>query len=750
MAARRWLSIVVDGSTAMAPYWRKIVSDYLVNIVRSFFGKSRGQGGYPTCEVGLIMYNPNPSLDWGDALSLCCFGFYVFFERKECFCRNVHFINWTSNMDQFLALLPFLSFRGDNNQSHTAAEDEITVTMEVTMYEPWTKQMFPRDRMTEKEYFQCERHCIFVATGEPVAERMLVPLPRGNSLDKSTPIMDYGNGQITVLLSDNFKDAKNVHCNKGTESMKTTTSIPINFTNSHQGDQYSASSMNIGQPSIQGFQNVRRESASKRPLVASQATTNEMHAPSPGCFVPMNSYEEIMSILSNDNNNCQEDQPRKKSKTFVPTSEEEDSLAYLFQLDQPVSLDEILGQGQTMSSETQVGGESSEVLRDIVPQTVTRDTTSTIQLTSNSSEIVVYNANTSSVGEGSSNGLAQELGGNMSVVNPMFSSENCLNYSLSLPQNNQNFWPAGSNALYPPQTAASFGDSTFLNTIGNSNTQFESPSFPMHPYACANASLGTSSHFGNSLTQFQSPNSTVNPYDCASVGASNLVGNSISQYQPPSFSVHPYGGIVCASASTDAIVVASAANANAGPYASPQQFTKPLQFEMSGINPQCVPSAMVANPLASPVPMTPQYNQTQFLPHQPFLPGFKDFVPTWEGYLVGSIDPYCAFFNQAKAWRKKTSNVTLTYQWSTTLEIGLYLPKKAVIHTMRTYGGIPDDLLFEVTQFDNLDLYHYLTSNNVCAKIALPSLTLVLSTTENKHCYMGSIFPGDAVFVEPV
>jgi len=375
---------------------------------------------------------------------------------------------------------------------------------------------------------------------------------------------------------------------------------------------------------------VVQESASKLPLVASQATTNEVHAPSPGCFVPRTSYEEIMSILSDDNNNSQEDQPRKKSKTFVPTSEEEDSLAYLFQLDQPVSLDEILGEGRTMSSETQVGGESSEVLRDIVPQTVTRDTTSTIQLTSNSSEIVVHNASNSSVGEGSSNGLAQELGGNMSVVNPMFSSENCWNYSLSLPQNNQNFWPAGSNALYPPQAAASFGDSTFLNTIGNSNTQFESPSFPMHPYGCASAGFGTSSHFGNSLAQFQSPNSTVNPYDCASVGASNLVGNSISQYQPPSFSVNPYGGIACASASTDAIAVASAANANASPYGSRQQFTRPLQFEMGGIDQQYVPSAMVANPLASAVPMMPQYNQTQFLPRQPFLPGFKDFVPIWE------------------------------------------------------------------------------------------------------------------------
>lgn len=36
---------------------------------------------------------------------------------------------------------------------------------------------------------------------------------------------------------------------------------------------------------------------------------------------------------------------------------------------------------------------------------------------------------------------------------------------------------------------------------------------------------------------------------------------------------------------------------------------------------------------------------------------------------------------------------------------------------LRTYGGILDDVLFEVTQFDNLDLYHHLTTNNLVSHI---------------------------------
>ena len=69
------------------------------------------------------------------------------------------------------------------------------------MYEPWTKQMFPRDRMTEKEYFECERHCIFVATGEPVAERMLVPLPRVHE-------GKFVHGQIKILLANFLEVAR--------------------------------------------------------------------------------------------------------------------------------------------------------------------------------------------------------------------------------------------------------------------------------------------------------------------------------------------------------------------------------------------------------------------------------------------------------------------------------------------------------------------------------------------------------------
>ncbi|KAH1265094.1 Mediator of RNA polymerase II transcription subunit 25 [Glycine max] len=218
MATRKLLNIVVDGNSALGPYWPKIVSDYLEKIVRSLIGNPRGEGVNPSCEVGLILYNFNSTLG---------------LDYVQCF-------NWTKDVDQFLGFLAYLPFNGDNLNQHTIVKGLAEALV-----------MFPKD-----DYFKCERHCILVATGEPVTRSMLVSLPvvkegkfisgqfitldatflrvakmfgplgvslsvvtpnchplfisifnLGNYLKEDTPITNYGNGQITVLLSRNFKEA---------------------------------------------------------------------------------------------------------------------------------------------------------------------------------------------------------------------------------------------------------------------------------------------------------------------------------------------------------------------------------------------------------------------------------------------------------------------------------------------------------------------------------------------------------------
>jgi len=176
----------------------------------------------------------------------------------------------------------------------------------------------------------------------------------------------------------------------------------------------------------------------------------------------------------------------------------DDTFKSLFQIDEP-----ILEYFSYEVSKEVEEGESRQVPTDIPAHNVTKDTTSIIELTPNSSEsvnistspgVVLSNASTPT-GEGPSQVLAQELGGNMGVVNPILTSTNCSYSSLSL--NNPNSWFAGPNAwnhpngvnsttvragtMDPPRVHASFGNRMFPNIQRNSITPFQSPSFPVLP-----------------------------------------------------------------------------------------------------------------------------------------------------------------------------------------------------------------------------------------------------------------------------
>ncbi|WVZ24278.1 hypothetical protein V8G54_002822 [Vigna mungo] len=405
----------------------------------------------------------------------------------------------------------------------------------------------------------------------------------------------------------------------------------------------------------------------------------------------MNDYEDIIAVLSDDNDNSQQEQARKKSKT----SGEEDSLSYLFQLDQPVSLQDILGQDQkTLPSQPHLGGSSSHYLRE------STNTRSTIQLNPNLSERINVSVSTGIIVPNPSN--------NMALLNSIFSSENCSTSTFSFPQNNPKFWPAGT----------SFGDSIFPKTTGYSFTQFESPNFPVQPYA----SFGV----GNYESQLQSP-SLVHPYAAPSVGtggvaANNLDGNSLTQFQSPRL-VHPYAIVIVLVLVLMPIMLMETHSINFNHQASHcilihQQFSRKHRLE----NNRAAPSA------PSAIGARPQY-LTHLLSRQPFLRNFNDFLLAWE------------------AWKKSISPILLT-EWPSTMKVAVYVPRKAVINTMRLYGGPIDYILFEVTEFGNLDLYGRLMTEKKYAKIVLPSHTLILFTTETRHCYLGSVFKGDTVIVE--
>ncbi|KAL3011255.1 hypothetical protein AAZX31_07G190000 [Glycine max] len=535
MTTNKWLNIVVDGNSALGPYWPKIVSDYLEKIVRSFFGNSRGEGVNSSCEVALIMYNFNPR-----------------------FGSKVQHINWTKNVEQFLGVLPNLPFNGDNLNQHTIVEGLAQALV-----------MFPKDSMTKSEYLKGERHCILVATGDPVAKSMLVNLP----------LLHKG-----IFISGQFKTLDATFINVAKIFVPLRVSLSIITPNPHP---LFISIFSLGNGLIEGTDLITDHGKGQLTVLLSR------------------NFKEAQCIHSR-------------------TTLEEDPLTRLLEQEQPMPLDEILGQ--------------------------------------------VFRSSTSTSREG------------------------------SLPQ----------NAWSTEVGASSFG---FPNTLGNSLNQFQPPSFPiLYPYDNVSDGVGPSASAGSSVDVRASAAALV------AVGAAS------------------------SGAIADAGVVACA-NVGASPYYGSyhQQFPSHHRFEMSEINPIGT-SSTGANPWGSPVPMMPEYNEAFLWPEPPT--NFEDYVQAWEGCLVGRIHSSISL-NQAKTLRRLTSSITLTYQWPSRLEIVLFLPKTAVSYTTRFYNGRIDHVFFQVNQCNNLHLYQHLMTNNLCAKIVLPFHTLILSTTNIMHQYLGLIFQGD-------
>ncbi|XP_027925464.1 mediator of RNA polymerase II transcription subunit 25-like [Vigna unguiculata] len=151
-----------------------------------------------------------------------------------------------------------------------------------------------------------------------------------------------------------------------------------------------------------------------------------------------------------------------------------------------------------------------------------------------------------------------------------------------------------------------------------------------------------------------------------------------------------------------------------------------------------------------PPPKTPQFNPHDFWPPPPSSTYSQNLVQAWEGTLFGQMHRNRTNTQRGKALRRATSLPTLTYEWSSRLEISFYLPQKSIDYMITIHLGPIDYVFFDILHFNNLDLYEHLTNKNLCAKINLPSQILIISPTSNRHYYIGTIFPADTTFIQKI
>lgn len=174
-------------------------------------------------------------------------------------------------------------------------------------------------------------------------------------------------------------------------------------------------------------------------------------------------YDDFMADLCNEND-------------ILPLTDE--TFESLFQIDDPILSDYF----------------SSEVLEEVATDTtpahnVSKATSSMIQLTPNSSE-------RANISISPSDHTSTPTGGN-----PILTTRNCSNSTLLLPQNNTNSWVAKSDSwnhpsarlgsMDPPGINASFRNPMFPrpNITGSPITRFQSPTFPVLPYAGSSSNI---------------------------------------------------------------------------------------------------------------------------------------------------------------------------------------------------------------------------------------------------------------------
>ncbi|KEH27077.1 hypothetical protein MTR_6g085130 [Medicago truncatula] len=622
--------------------------------------------------------------------------------------------------------------------------------------------MYPKpcDTMTEREYYNSERHCILVAPGDPAPKSMLVCLPMiqraqvigqrlkacqadflevaktcvplavsmsvitpnpvpifgaifnmGNNVLtlSSAPISSYSTGQLTVLLSKNFKEAHIALKEKGIMEYPSTTSVG-SFSATPDTTLFRAFSTNLQEEQVSSSKPIEdtiRETGNTitpEPVSTSQHNSQELvlsKATDQENVVQMNLYEDIMSELDRDDDLFT---PNKRSKTFAPLEDDADLKdffkfdentffdgfdQFLEQQDQQVSNQQqipteeaVFNQQQIPTEEAGVdfANELQEILNGASRNTSTAQTANVECTTSSFQEVNKYVAPASNAGEGSSTGLLHE-------------------------SNLQSWYNPHAMTSTSKLDSQSFPTNAFNGNMTSKST-FDSQSFPTNAF---NGNFTFSNAMGNSQMQQLQPGSSQNQFSMSPGFARGQIGN---------FSGQPMG----------------------------QHFQAYNQFLRNNNTAAYNLPAFGANTWLRPMPsLSPSYPSASM--YFPTLEEIQDYVQTWEGTLAGKITSSRMTILRAKAFRKSNTPLTLTLGWPGRLEISHYFHQRTLNHTRRFTQPI-HYLFFHVAKYNNVDLYKHLKTSYLCAKVDLQFQSIILSPTEREPLFVGTVFPGGTLFIE--
>ncbi|XP_073220737.1 uncharacterized protein [Cicer arietinum] len=612
------------------------------------------------------------------------------------------------------------------------------------------EQMYPKpsDTMTEREYYNSERHCILVVPGDPVPKRMAVCVPMiqkaqvigqrlqacqadflevaqkcvplavslsvitpnpvpifgaifnlGNNVLtlSNAPISSYSTGQLTILLSKNFKEAHNALKEKRIMEIPKTTSVE----SINAPPDFKMLSRNLQEEQLSSIPS--EVTIGEKINIASNVATHETVNTSQ----PLESQSLILPKFTNEENVASTSTPfqinlydeiiaelrddrdlftsNKRSKTFT-SLEEDDDLTNLFELDQ----NSFEGINPSFGQDREEKQISKEDLQEVEIEFEEAWNCASNNNSNNQTSNDELTPSLPKDVQASTSNLVE--GSSTRLIHDLTMNKSVLNPILK--ENTSQ-----STSLAPQQQ-------TWYNLRDTKNTSiWDSPEFSTR---VSNENFTFLNAMGNSSMQLQQ-------------------NSSISQY--PMFSAQ--------------FVRGSMENFSRQPMGQNFQGYQYFRNNMAPFDCSAYGASAWIRPTTNLTPTYPRPNL-----YAPTFNDFQDYVHSWEGSIVGKFSSSRLTIIKAKAFRKATTPITLTFRWTSRLEISHFVPQKAVNHTKKFSQPI-DYVLFNVIKYSNVDLYNHLKNKNLCAKIDLNYQSIILSPSERELFFVGAVFPGDTLFIEP-
>ncbi|KAJ7943196.1 Mediator of RNA polymerase II transcription subunit 25 [Quillaja saponaria] len=686
MAEKR-LTVVVESTAAMGPYWQTVLSDYLEKIIRCFCGNesTMQKPSASTVELSLVTFNTHGSY-------------------SGCLVQKS---GWIRDMDTFLLWLSAVPFSGGGFNDAAMAEGLAEALM-----------MFPHSQSgsQNQQNMDGQQHCILVAASNPYRLQTPVFIPKLQNLEQSEsvvpelerhlydavavakefsqssvsltvvcpkqlpalrdiynagkrnpraadpPIDNVKNPHFLVLISENFREARAALSRPGTTNLPSNQS-PVKM------DAVSVTSVTGPPPT--SVPSVNGSITNRQPISIGPATvkvepgpvTNMVSGPN-FPHMPSGPRAAAQGVPS-----LQTSSPASASQDMIANNENAQDLKPIVTMSQPLRpvgtaqanvniLNNLCQARQVMNSAALTGG-TSMGLQSMGP-----------------TPVAMHMSNMISSGMTSSIPAAQNV----------FSSGQSGITSIT----------SSGSVTGPAQVAQNSGlgslTSASSNVSGNSNIGVSQPMGNLQGVSMGQSVLGMSQ--GNlSGAQMVQTGVHMNQNMVSGLGPSVVSSGSGTMIPTPGMSQQVQSGMQSLGVDNN-----TAAN-------------MPLSQQSSGAM-QSVQSK---------------------------------YMKVWEGSLSGQRQGQPVFITKLEGYRNATAPENLAANWPPTMQIVRLISQDHMNN--KQYVGKADFLVFRA--MNQHGFLGQLQEKKLCAVIQLPSQTLLLSVSDKAYRLIGMLFPGDMVVFKP-